>query len=271
MNAQQLQVAFQHSNFIRYFYYYDTIPSTNAKARELAAAGAGDGGLVVADAQSAGRGRENRTWFSGPGLGLYQSFIFRPGTPAASAFGLQMAVALAALETLEALGHADLGIKWPNDLLAGEAKLGGMLSEVGVSGGRVEWCVVGLGLNTGHLASDFPADLAGKAVSLRMLSGQAPDRLTILRKLVEHVGEWYRTFLQEGIPALAPIWRGRSTLIGAWVRVKTSGETYVGTVAGIEDTGALRLRLESGVDEVIHAGDVHRIQVSPYREDSQRG
>jgi BirA family biotin operon repressor/biotin-[acetyl-CoA-carboxylase] ligase len=261
LTPAKLQVAFRNSDFVRHFFYYPSVGSTNDKAKQLAAAGAEEGTIVIADAQTAGRGRLERSWFSPPGLGLYVSFIFRPGVPPTRGAGTLMAVSLAAAEAVEEMGiQGVVGIKWPNDLVAEGHKVAGVLSEVGLSGGMVDWCVVGIGLNVNHTRADFPVDLRDKATSLRELCHRKLDRLDILLSMVQGVSRWYGRFLDEGMDPLVPAWRRRSAILGKKVRVETAGEVVVGTAVGLDPDGALRVQLESGTEEVLHVGDVHLVQ-----------
>jgi BirA family biotin operon repressor/biotin-[acetyl-CoA-carboxylase] ligase len=261
LTPSNLQIAFRNQTDVRHFFFYPSIGSTNDKARELATLGAEEGTLVVADCQTAGRGRLDRHWFSPPGLGLYLSMILRPGVPAEQAFGVHMAASLATVAATEAQHvQGAVGVKWPNDVMAEGKKLAGILSEVGVVGGVLDWCVLGIGINVNHTRTDFPADLRDRAISLRELCHRRVDRLDLLLRLLESLWSSYRTFREQGIDGLAPEWRRRSTLLGRTVRVETAGETYVGTALGLEPDGALRIRLESGAEEVLRAGDVFLVQ-----------
>ncbi len=261
LTAANLQISFRNSDFVRHFYFYPSIASTNDKARELALVGAEEGTLVVADTQTAGKGRLGRSWYSPPGLGLYLSFIFRPGVPAAGAPGVLMAMSLGAAEAVEASGiQGVVGIKWPNDLVVEGRKLAGILIEMGVQGGNLEWCVAGVGINVNHAAKDFPVELRERAVALRQLCHRRLDRLGLALNLVARTAYWYETFLREGMDALAPVWRRRSAILGRAVRVETAGEVVVGTAVALEPDGALRVRMESGNEEVLHVGDVHLVQ-----------
>lgn len=261
LSAAGLQVAFRGSDFVRHFFFYPTIGSTNEKARELAGRGVEEGTLVVADCQTAGQGRSGRHWFSPPGLGLYLSFILRPGVPVEEAFGVHMAFSLGAAEAAEwARPQGMIGIKWPNDLVAEGRKLAGVLSEVGLSGGRLDWCVVGVGFNVNNTLKDFPIELRNKATSLREICLRRIDRTELLLEIVARVGRWYGRFREEGMPGLVPEWRRRSTILGREVRVETPGEVTVGTVSGLAPDGALVVRLESGVEETIRVGDVDLLQ-----------
>jgi BirA family biotin operon repressor/biotin-[acetyl-CoA-carboxylase] ligase len=261
LNAAQLQIAFRDAPWVRHFFLYSTIGSTNAKAKELAARGAEAGTLVLADCQTEGRGRAGRHWFSPPTLGLYASFIFRPRMALEQAFGIHMAVALAAAETAESTRPPGMiGIKWPNDLMAEGRKLAGLLTELGTRGSELDWMVVGLGLNVNHGLKDFPAELRGTATSLCELCHRRLDRKAILLDLLARVDRWVERLEDEGLEALSSEWRRRSTILGREVRVETSGQHHVGTALRLAEDGALVIRLESGLEETVHAGDVHLLQ-----------
>jgi BirA family biotin operon repressor/biotin-[acetyl-CoA-carboxylase] ligase len=172
-----------------------------------------------------------------------------------------MAASLAAVHAVDAQEpQSVVGIKWPNDLVAEGRKLAGILAEVGFRGGRLDWCVVGVGLNVNHTPNDFPIELRDKAVSLRELCHRRLDRTQVLIHLLDGMRLWYDRFLSEGTEALSAEWRRRSAILGRSVRVETAGEAYVGTAVSLEGDGALRIRLESGTEEILHAGDVHLVQ-----------
>jgi len=261
LTASNLQIAFRNSEWVRHFFYYPSIGSTNDKAKELAQAGAEEGTLVIADCQTAGRGRGSRHWFSPPGLGLYLSIILRPGAPVEQAMGPHIAASLALAEAAESMRlQGTVGIKWPNDLVAEGRKLAGILSEVGVHGGVLDWSVVGIGLNVNHSRGEFPIEIRDRAISLRSLCHRKLDRIELLLALVKNLDRWYGRFREGGMTALLPEWRRRSAILGCAVRVETAGESYVGTAVRLEEDGALRIRLESGAEEVLHVGDVHLVQ-----------
>ena len=142
--------------------------STNDVAREWALAGAPDGALVVAARQTSGRGRRERTWDSPAGTGLYASFVLRPDWPAEQAPNLAIVAGMAAFRALEKAGVRDLRVKWPNDVLASDRKICGVLVEPRLGGDRIEFAVVGIGINVGQGAGDFPPDLRLPATSCRL-------------------------------------------------------------------------------------------------------
>ena len=142
--------------------------STNDVARDWALAGAPDGALVVAARQTRGRGRRERIWDSPASTGLYVSFVLRPDWPAEQAPNLAIVAGMAAFRALEKAGVANLRIKWPNDVLADGKKICGVLVEPRLGAGRIEFAVVGIGINVGQGAGDFPPDLRLPATSCRL-------------------------------------------------------------------------------------------------------
>jgi len=142
--------------------------STNDVAREWALAGAPDGAVVTACHQTQGRGRRERTWDSPAGVGLYTSVILRPDGPATDAPKLAILAGMAAFYALDKAGVKDLRIKWPNDILSNGRKICGILVEPRIGEGRIEFAVLGIGVNVGQEADDFPPDLRGLATSCRM-------------------------------------------------------------------------------------------------------
>ena len=158
--------------------------STNDVARDWALAGAPEGAVVVADKQTRGRGRRARLWDSPSGVGLYASFILRPDWPAADAAQLAILGGLAAFHALELAGVQNLRIKWPNDILAGGRKICGVLVEPRVGAERIEFAVVGIGINVGHTRRDFPPELRPFATSCR-LEGAAISVDALLANLVK--------------------------------------------------------------------------------------
>lgn len=226
--------------------------STNDEARALAAEGAPEGTLVMADRQTAGRGRLGRAWHSAPGLGLYLSVVLRPKEPAGRIGRYALMAAVAACTACRTVAGERVRIKWPNDLLAGGAKLGGILAEVR-SGAAGQELVVGLGVNVNHREMDFPEELRGAATSLRALrDGEPVDReafaLTSIAALGAELadlrdGGWDR--VAQRFLSYAPSARGQR------VRLATGG---LGITGGLDASGALRVVAEHGV-VLVHASE----------------
>lgn len=226
--------------------------STNDDARAAASGGAPDGTVVVALAQRAGRGRLGRAWHSPPGAGAYVSIVFRPDEPAALLGRYGLAVAVAACEACREAAGEGIAIKWPNDLVSPGGKVGGILAELrtGPSGAEL---IVGVGINVNQAAGDFPADLSGRATSLRLLRrGAALDRDAFICRLVDTIGQRVAAMRREGWEAVsARFLRYAPHAAGARVRFG-SGES--GVTAGLDATGALRVDC-GGAIRLAHAGE----------------
>ncbi len=175
--------------------------STNDVAREWALAGAPAGAVVSAARQSQGRGRRERRWDSPAGTGLYASFILRPGWLAEEAPNLAILAGMAAYRALGKAGVPSLRVKWPNDILAGGRKICGVLVEPRIGEGRIEFAVVGIGMNVGQAPEDFPPELRDTATSCRV-EGAAIS----VDGLLEHLVESLREASQAPIAALRADW-----------------------------------------------------------------
>ena len=244
---------------------HDMLHSTNQRARELAQNGAAEGTVVLADAQTQGRGRMGRTWDAQPGLGLWMSIILRPTAPPHRVPGFTLVTALALHRALADFG-LPVGIKWPNDLLLGDGrKVCGILTEMSCDMDRVHWLVVGIGLNVHHTTEDFPEELRGQAGSLAELGFQG-TRASILASLMTRLELLYRIYLTEGLTSLLPAYRNASVTIGRQVQVSdpslpmdpVTGMPGVrrGLAKAVDDDGALLLDTpEQGVLRVV-CGDI---------------
>ena len=212
--------------------------STNARARELAAAGAPHGTLVTAGEQTAGRGRQGRTWLAAPGEALLASVIVRDLTPI-----LPLATAVAVAEACEALAPAEAGIKWPNDVWIDGRKVSGILLE-----GRPQegWAVLGIGLNV--RTREFPAELAEIATSLA-LHGADATLDEALAVLIDRLAHW----TPADAPEVLDAWRDRDVLAGQPIRWAGGS----GTAAGVDPSGALLVDLDDGGSTALDAGEVH--------------
>ena len=246
---------------------FESLPSTNAEAARQAGFGAPEGTCIVAREQTAGRGRRERTWVSKKDAGLYFSIVLRPRMETGS---WPLATLMAALAARDALSEAcglDADIKWPNDLLAGEKKLCGILAETVESpAGRA--IVVGIGINLRDRA--FPPELRKTATSVEAATGRAPDVEVLLVALTRSLARRYEQLQSEGGARLTLAeWAARSSFAeGKAVRVELAGETFTGLTRGLEPDGALRVETEGGELRMVRAGDVTALRPEGHvRED----
>lgn len=246
---------FELSTFIPQVLRFDSLPSTNLEAAKRAVAGASEGLCIVAAEQTAGRGRLEREWVSPKGAGLYFSIVLRPSFEQSTWPLLTLMAAVAVHDALRDSCAAQTDIKWPNDILAGDRKLCGILAEtVETSSGRA--LVLGIGINLSGVAGN--AALRETATSVEALTGQIPDFETVLKALLSALESYYQVLQGPGGPEdVIREWGARSTYAnGKRLRVTNAGETIEGVSRGLERDGGLRLETEDGKIQVIRAGDV---------------
>lgn len=215
--------------------------STNTWASSLAQGGAPAGTVVVAEAQWKGRGREGRSWHSPAEVGLWCSLILRPESPSVPSAALGLVSALGVVEAAGMICGVEGGIKWPNDLLLRGRKWGGILVEASSRGERLDYAVVGIGLNVNQGESEFPADLAARATSLRMEAGSPVDRGELLAAVLARLERYYELFLREGLVPLAERIQVRDVLRTRRVRVRLGDRVVEGEARGMDDQGCLVL------------------------------
>ena len=244
-------------------YALRTTDSTNRVALALADMGAPDGTVVVADAQAAGRGRLGRTWYSPAGAGLYLSQIRRLDWPAARAPRVTLAVAVAAAQALEDLGLSP-GVEWPNDILLGERKVAGVLTELRTAGDRVDAIVVGLGVNVERLPADAPTDVRERAASVTeamAAAGLAPvGRAAVAGALLRRLQDAFVGLRATGTIDPAA-WASRSVTLGRRVRVLDPAGAWEGRALDLREDGVLLVERDGApfpvvAGEVTHLGDV---------------
>ncbi len=237
--------------------------STNDVARDLATQGAPEGTVVLAEEQTAGRGRLARHWLAPPDTCLLCSILFRPTLHPAQAMRLTMLCALAAADAIEQVAGLHVGLKWPNDLIVEPPnpkaqtptwkKLAGILTETGVIGERLEFAIAGIGINVNVPPDELPA-LAPDATSILAETGQRTDRAALLAALLAGVEQRYQT-LQAGTSPHRE-WAARLTTLGQPVQIATAGETLTGVAESVDENGALLLRTPDGALHCFTAGDV---------------
>ncbi len=231
-------------------------PSTNDRAAELARAGAAEGQVVLADAQTGGRGRLGRSWHSPPGESLYLSLVLRPPRTPATLPPLTLAVGVAAAEALESVGVEPL-LKWPNDVLlfiAGQArKVAGVLTEMATERERIRHVVVGIGLNVN--ASGFPPELADRAGSLLLATGRRHDRGILAAALLNAFEPAYDRLLEAGPATCLAAFRARARLPRP-CRVEREGSVLTGQALDVDADGALLVEDAAGVVHRVLSGEV---------------
>lgn len=237
--------------------WFDSIGSTNTTAKELAAAGAPHGTVLLADSQYGGRGRLGRTFQSPPGSGIYMSVILRPQCEPGQLMHLTCAVAVAMCDAVEqAIGFRP-SIKWINDLVANKRKLGGILTELSISPktGLVDYAVIGIGINCSQKAEDFPEEIREIACSAAMLIGHTVDRPLLAASMITALEVMSRELLTAK-DRLMEKYRDDCVTIGSEVTVLRSDTARNGFATDIDNDGALIVRYPNGTQEAVNSGEV---------------
>jgi BirA family biotin operon repressor/biotin-[acetyl-CoA-carboxylase] ligase len=226
----------------------DRVASTNDLLHTLAARGAGEGTVVVAREQTAGRGRLGRMWAS-PRGGLWFSVLLRPSDPADARLGLMVAVGVA--EALRTVSGADVRIKWPNDLVLAGRKVGGILVEV-----RPPWAIVGIGVNVNVDPLDLPIEVRERATSLAAVSGRECDLADVLAGVLDGVDEVYAAYGSGTVEDVLERWRDLNITLGRFVEVRAGDRVVEGTALDIDGDGALLVAGPDGQAARVLSGDV---------------
>jgi BirA family biotin operon repressor/biotin-[acetyl-CoA-carboxylase] ligase len=237
-------------------HYFEEVESTQNIARNLAAEGAPHGTVVIAETQSAGRGRMGRGWHSPPGVNLYTTIILRPKLAMSEVPRLSLVAGVAAAEAIEDVAPGIVQLKWPNDVWLKGRKAGGIIAEaVTDRAQRLDAVLLGIGLNLNLALDDVPEELRERAISVFIATGHRCDRVAVANSLFTRLNIRYDETVTKGFAAVRPAWERYSGLTGKRVTVVDAGTREEGTVKGIDTDGALLLQTPSGVRRII-AGDV---------------
>ena len=239
--------------------HYFRVDSTNNVALAAAARGAAHGTVVVAEEQTAGRGRLGRSWFSEKSSGIYASVILRPPLSPTTAPVLTLMAGVAAHQAVATVTGLPVDIRWPNDLLVNGKKVCGILTEMNAELDRLHSVVLGIGINVNH--QEIPAELRKIATSLRLEGGRSYSRAQILVALLKELERKYHLLLDEGSAAVARRWAAASTFAeGKRISVRSNAGEFAGVTAGIDPSGALRGRRDDGREEVLVAGEITEVK-----------
>jgi BirA family biotin operon repressor/biotin-[acetyl-CoA-carboxylase] ligase len=248
--------------FARRIHHFFKVDSTNSVAMQLGAAGEPHGTIVLAEEQTAGRGRAGRTWASEKSAGIYCSVLLRPAISPMHAPLLTLVAGLAARDATAEELDTQPDIRWPNDLVVnhggrnGVRKFCGILTEMHAEPDRVHYAVVGIGINVNQ--TKMPESLKEIATSLRIETGKPHSRLELLIRLLRHLNRYYNQFLTEGsVPILRRFAEVSSYFKGKHVRITTAKETFTGKTTGLDANGLLRVARDDGRGtESVISGDV---------------
>jgi len=235
--------------------YQKATPSTQEIAKALAAQGVAEGTIVVAETQSKGRGRVGRQW-SSPQGGVYFSIILRPDMNPSEALRLPLVAGVAVAKTIKRNTKLDPRLKWPNDIMIDGKKIGGILTEMNAEMDRLDWVIIGIGLNVNMSQQSFPADVEGTATSLMEAVGKSVPRVKLLQDILAEFETLYNELMKSGFETIRMKWKALSNTIGEKVVVTLPNGQIKGVAVDIDADGALMLEKDDGSLEKIIAGVV---------------
>lgn len=254
-NKRELEQGLKTKTMGQTIYFYEETDTTNNRARELALEGAPEGTLVVAEKQTAGRGRRGKVWESPLGTGIWMSLVLRPQIAPAEASVLTLLCGLATAEAIEAETGLSAGIKWPNDILVNGKKAVGILTEMDCEMSEVHFVIPGIGINVN--TASFPPEIAEIATSLYLECGKTVSRRRLVHKVLERLEEHYETFLRTGsFAAMLEDYRKHCITLGKEVHV-LGREPFFAEALDITPEGELLVRrADNGKEEVVFSGEV---------------
>ncbi len=236
----------------RYIRWHDTLASTNDLAKRLAEIPVPEGTVVVAEHQTAGRGRLGRPW-SSPRGGVWLSVILKPGLPLEQVPLIGLAASIAAARAIRATTGLLARVKWPNDVLIDGQKVAGILVEAGPG---ADWVVVGIGINANVAQGDLPKEAAYPVTSLEAALGHPVDRSALVRALLRELERQYDVLRVAGAAATVRRWREIADTLGRVVRVEIGGTALEGLARDIDESGALLVQQPDGTCQRVIAGEI---------------
>jgi BirA family transcriptional regulator, biotin operon repressor / biotin---[acetyl-CoA-carboxylase] ligase len=256
LNQESLKKSLAGKFIGHQLYYYEEISSTNDETFLLGVAGAPEGTVLIAESQSAGKGRMQRLWHSPAGSNIYTSIILRPNMTPAEAPQISILAGVAVAEVLNGYCPDRIKLKWPNDVLINGKKVCGILSQVKTAASKVDFIVLGIGINVNISYNEFPKELCNLATSLDMETGRENSRLELIISLYENLAKWYKQLLQNGFNPIKKRWLSLSPMIGEMVQVKFQEEAVSGKAIGLDDDdGSLILLTADNKEVKVSAGD----------------
>jgi BirA family biotin operon repressor/biotin-[acetyl-CoA-carboxylase] ligase len=249
--AANLQTAFIGKQLI----VLDSVSSTNEYARGLSVTDGPHGTVIIAEEQTAGRGRFGRRWEAAASMNILFSILLRPDRSLLERIPLvPFAAAIAVAEAIETVTGLTVECKWPNDLLVSRKKISGMLLESVMTSSSIEKLVLGIGVNVNQ--EEFPADIQPQPTSLRNETGKPVDRILLMQRLLEALEDRYMQLIHGAPAATLALWKSRTTMFGTQVTVQQLHDTLSGIAEDISADGSLLLRNANGLLYAVRAGDV---------------
>lgn len=236
--------------------HFDEIDSTNNHAKKIANDGCPHGTVVVAERQTLGRGRVGRLWQSDNNQGLWFSIVLRPDLEPEQVQIITLAASVAVVEGIFRVLGINCGIKWPNDIILGNSKLCGILTELSAEPGHVNYVVVGIGINVNQSFSEFDADIQDKATSLQIHAGKKISRVKLLAGILTCFEEMYNKVLEKNTKDIIDRWNKYSVTLDREVKIVSRDMEYIATAQSVAPDGKLVVKCKDGTVREISAGEV---------------
>ena len=255
MNETELRAALKDISFLRESCFFPSIDSTNLEVKRRAEQGAEGPLLIVADEQTAGRGRRGRSWSSPPGSGIWMSLLLRPEIRPEHASMITLVCALAVAGGIQDVTGLQTEIKWPNDVVIGGRKICGILTEMNTDMDEIGYVIPGIGINVN--TDSFPEEIRAVASSLKLETGRTVSRVAIIAAVMRRFAECYALFAEsEDMRGLRELYESMLVNRNREVLVLDPRGDYRGTALGITESGELRVRLEDGSEAEVRSGEV---------------
>lgn len=253
----QLKQFLTTKRFGQQVHYFDSVESTQIVAHDLVRQGAPDGTLVIAEHQTAGRGRMQRDWESSQGKGIWMTIIIRPEIAPHQAPQFTLVTAVAVVNAMKAcFKNFTPQIKWPNDILVNGKKTTGILTEMIAEENRIQALLIGIGINVNQQLEDFPEDLQAIATSVSIEEGQQIERVHLVAKVLDFLEHYSDHYVKHGFPLIKKLWEESSCTIGSQVRATTLREVVEGEAIAITDSGVLEIRQANGEVKGVYSADI---------------
>ncbi|NMA43887.1 MAG: biotin--[acetyl-CoA-carboxylase] ligase [Oligosphaeraceae bacterium] len=260
---QEILAQLNTISFGRHLIYEQCLPSSNKTLMEMGKNGAPEGLLLLCEEQSAGRGRENRSWFSPPGRNLYFSLLLRPTLPPRRLPELALLSALALHKALkELLPEHKFGLKWPNDLWHQGRKISGILCESCQHPKHGQQTVIGIGLNVNCQLHEFPEELQDKVTSMQSIDGKKQNRAKVLAEIIAQLEKYYLRWQQsENLQPFLSEWQQADILQGKDLRIKQAQQEIIGKAMGLAPDGRLKIQLPDNSIRLVASGDAQQSRI----------
>lgn len=253
VSENELLIGLETERLGKHVVFMETVQSTQKEAHKIAEEAA-EGTLVIAEEQTAGRGRMTRPWHSPKYTGIWMSLILKPDLPPVKAPQFTLIAAVAVAEAIRDTAGLKPEIKWPNDLLLNGKKITGILTELQADSDRIRSIIIGIGMNVNQ--SSFPDELAGIATSLAIEKGEPVPRAKLVQAILKNMEIYYAEYIENGFGAIKEKWESFAVSIGRQLIARTIGGTIRGKALGITEEGVLKLQDENGIIHDIYSADI---------------